>query len=230
MTQTFTKEKNREYQRLWARRWRAKNPERNRNNWKTYNLVNRDKINKRRREKYHADPERYRASRRKYYWKDPEKARKLDRARYKQHPDYYRTKARLYRQNNREKCRQVVRKWQILHPDHGKYYQRQRRLNDLNGCREYERQWYHANRDKVRMKSARRWARLHNAKGSYTLQEWQELKARYNQRCAICKLEKKLTIDHIIPLSKNGSNYIDNIQPLCKSCNSSKRDKIWQMS
>ena len=31
-----------------------------------------------------------------------------------------------------------------------------------------------------------------------------------------------LTVDHVVPLSLGGGNGIDNIQPLCQNCNSSK--------
>jgi 5-methylcytosine-specific restriction endonuclease McrA len=62
-------------------------------------------------------------------------------------------------------------------------------------------------------------------KQAYTIIEWQALKEKYNHTCLRCgkaEPEIKLTVDHILPISKDGNNTIDNIQPLCSSCNSSK--------
>lgn len=61
--------------------------------------------------------------------------------------------------------------------------------------------------------------------GSFTEQEWLDLCARYGDLCLCCKEQKLLTVDHVQPLSKGGLNTIDNIQPLCGSCNSRKRDR-----
>ena len=91
------------------------------------------------------------------------------------------------------------------------------------------RKWRKKNPDKAILQNQRRRARKRNAEGYFTLSEWQTLKAQYNWTCQICKKsepEIKLTIDHIIPLSRGGSNNIENIQPLCKSCNSKKWIKI----
>lgn len=53
-----------------------------------------------------------------------------------------------------------------------------------------------------------------------------ELWSKYDNKCAICKKEEWLTLDHITPLSKGGSNNIDNLQVLCKECNLKKRDLL----
>jgi len=85
------------------------------------------------------------------------------------------------------------------------------------------------NKDKIRFWCLQRISRKKGSIGNHTLDDWEELKKNYNYMCLCCKRfepEIKLTEDHIIPLNKGGSNYIENIQPICGSCNSRKHIKI----
>ena len=54
---------------------------------------------------------------------------------------------------------------------------------------------------------------------------WADIKACYNFRCAYCGKRTHLARDHIIPISRSGSDSMDNIVPACKTCNSSKHAK-----
>jgi hypothetical protein len=60
---------------------------------------------------------------------------------------------------------------------------------------------------------------------------------KYHYKCCSCQKETPLylrglnhhnspEIDHIIPLSKGGCNSHDNIQLLCRECNSKKHNKV----
>lgn len=80
--------------------------------------------------------------------------------------------------------------------------------------------------EKKNIRWHKRRAKLKGSGGSHTIKEWEEAKVKYNNKCAICKKKKKLTKDHIIPITKEGTDYISNIQPLCSTCNIKKGNKL----
>lgn len=75
-------------------------------------------------------------------------------------------------------------------------------------------------------KPVTRTEKLRQNGGHHTGQEWRELCVKYNHRCLACNQRQPLTKDHIIPVHLGGSDDISNIQPLCRSCNSSKNTRI----
>lgn len=49
---------------------------------------------------------------------------------------------------------------------------------------------------------------------------------RDNNECLRCLSRISLSLDHIVPVNRNGQNKIMNLQTLCSSCNSWKSDRI----
>ena len=53
-----------------------------------------------------------------------------------------------------------------------------------------------------------------------------EVYARDGGACVLCGAREYLEFDHIIPRSKGGASTVDNLQILCRKCNSEKADRI----
>lgn len=68
----------------------------------------------------------------------------------------------------------------------------------------------------ARLKSARE-------KATHTKKQWIALLEEFDYRCLRCGCYPigEPTKDHILPICRGGSDAIDNLQPLCRQCNSS---------
>ncbi len=75
-------------------------------------------------------------------------------------------------------------------------------------------------------------ARKNNITHDFTKKEWESKLASTNGICSICEKNvgiDNLTLDHILPISKVpiGAVYtIDDVQPLCSTCNARKSARI----
>ena len=117
-------------------------------------------------------------------------------------------KDRKYREENKEKVAAV----------HKKYYEANKEKIAAQ-----KKKYGEENKDKIAAKSAKHRAIKASLPGHYTAAEFTAICKKYNNRCLCCGKKRKLTADHVVPITWKGStNYISNIQPLCGPCNSGK--------
>ena len=143
--------------------------------------------------------------------------------------DEYNAYQRQYREGRGEQWQEYSRRAYAKHGEKIRARAAQRYNEKAEEVKAYVKQWQHDNPEKradySRRCTHKRRAQIEGNGGSFTAEEWEDLCAECDYRCVCCGEHKPLTVDHIIPVSKGGSSDISNIQPLCKSCNSSKRDK-----
>ncbi len=89
------------------------------------------------------------------------------------------------------------------------------------------KKWAEGNPEKVRRAKTnnlrKRRAARHASRGNFTVEEFEELCESYGNKCLACgDTEAVLQADHVVPLTKGGSDNISNIQPLCGSYNRQK--------
>lgn len=107
----------------------------------------------------------------------------------------------------------------------------------------YQAEYYAANTEKVKatvsayrkanpekkqhFENTRRARKAGNG-GAHTLVERQDKFDSIGNVCFYCGQDGKLSIDHVLPLARGGTNDIENILPACKSCNSRKHTRTGQ--
>ena len=130
-------------------------------------------------------------------------------------------RGRKYRMKNPEKRRESNQRWRASNPG---YYRKYRAANQEIISKQ-ERHRYTLNPEKAAAKVHSRRARKRKNGGKLTTADIKFLKATF-PFCVRCGIDVNLSIDHVIPLVRGGRNDIENIQILCRSCNSSKGIKV----
>lgn len=138
----------------------------------------------------------YNSGRRIKWQADPAKYAQQNRMNYLRHREDRILKQRLWNAANRERISKNNRAYQKRRPD------------VTGNCR------------------ARKRARKASAVCTLTQSEWAEIKARQKALCAYCYKRRKLTMEHITPLSKGGEHSARNIIGVCLSCNCAKGSKM----
>ena len=142
--------------------------------------------------------------------------------------------------HNKEYMKNYIKKWmKQQRKDNTDYAIRQRKLKREYAKRldkkEIIKNWRHRNIKKILLWNRKRLLAKKGVIGTHTNEEWEYLKRYYDFRCVKCSVTEgelkeiwegtsfnKLTKDHIVPISRGGTDYIWNIQPLCITCNSKK--------
>jgi 5-methylcytosine-specific restriction endonuclease McrA len=185
--------------------------------------------NRKFRERYQADEE----LRKRKYEKakesllDPKKREKRNSSvlkwrhkKFLESPEYkeeYRRKSKLFEQRPERKAKKQIYEKQRKRGDYNRTVSTPRTRERYNSDPEYH--------DRVRIQKNARIQRTRTNGGSFTEDDWKYLVTLADGKCLCCGRKIKLTMDHIVPVIAGGKTDINNIQPLCISCNSSKGDK-----
>ncbi len=215
-----------------------------------------------RRARYQVDPQPQRQLTRRYYAAHVEECRQKERDRRKteayrerdrQRRSRERDKRRVREQQRRDRDREGYRKnqreYRAANRERVREQQRQWRRDHIDLARERGRRWARNNPDKhyaaylrskaknpemYRRSDRKRRARKCNAPGEHTAAD---VNRQYEVQQGLCywcssALHGLYHVDHIIPLSRGGSNWPDNLACTCARCNQSKGNKLpyveWQ--
>lgn len=129
------------------------------------------------------------------------------KAKYAADPEKFLQQAKKWAENNVEKANANKRKWALRN---------QEKASNAG------KQWRSNNPEKRAEMKLRRRARI-ALNPVYEVSD-EFLKHLYASPCVACGSTEKITADHIIPVARGGEHSESNLQPLCGSCNSSKRD------
>lgn len=117
--------------------------------------------------------------------------------------------------------------WQLAHPEEYKESQRKSKAKNPKRVQAVHKAWCKRNPDKIRLynqKAKHRRRMLLENQPDVDMVKWKETLILFDYKCLYCRAEAR-TLDHVVPVTRGGTNHHTNCVPACKRCNSSKGNK-----
>ena len=140
-----------------------------------------------------------------------------------------------WRARNMAKVKEINKRYRVNNPDRVREIKARYYTANFDKIQEYNKK-YKAKKPEISTTARRnRRAREREAEGFHTAEDIKNLLKTYNNKCAVCfvpvahkpnHMQRKLHVDHIQPLAREGGNFISNLQPLCQPCNSRKSARL----
>lgn len=175
------------------------------------------------------------ASRQLSHIKNKERESLNNKAYKEKNKDRTKKTRREYYLKNREDQIRRARQWSKAHAEHvritSRKHKKKWRDNNLEKIKIKNSVWKSANLERVALYTRNRRARIKNIGGQHSIEDIIDILKLQKNRCAECGCkiafnptegEKKIHVDHIMPVHLGGSNGRKNIQCLCGSCNVKK--------
>ena len=193
---------------------------------KQYREANKDKIAEYSKQWYETNKDKIAEQKKQYREANKDKIAKKNKRWYEANKDKITEQQKQWREANKEKIAEYYQD----NRDKVLEQQKQYREANKNKIAERHKQYYQSPKGQVvRFNSNQRRRIKEEQQGTgITKDQWLEMMSFFDWRCAYSgeTLTKKTrSIDHIVPLNREGEHEIWNMVPMTRSLNSSKRDK-----
>jgi len=170
-------------------------------------------------------PEVTAAKKRAWHQANAEKGAVSSRKYVKNHPEKVAARAKAYQEAHKAEISARQRRYRQENAGRVRARNQAYREANLKEVTEYRRGYHKANPEASVTAAHKR--RVHKVGNKSFVVTTKEMKRIWNSACVYCGATENINADHVVPIAKGGSHGIGNLQPLCKSCNSSKGASLY---
>lgn len=165
-----------------------------------------------------------------YYYDNREDRRAYLREHYIANCEAIKTRVRHYYSTHREECLTRAKQYQEVHKAEISIRNMEYYKEHTEEIKAKTKAWSKTPKGKAASQFQKARRRLVQQTGDLTLQEWEALIGQY-PTCAYCghpfdNDKHRLSMDHIVPLSRGGPHTQSNVLPVCFACNSRKHTSL----